>query len=71
VLLTLYHDNVPITAASIQEGTDFNEEWLETWMSIMQLENVINPVPGHEDLYSLLQTHHTVNMVADRFGVIM
>lgn len=67
-LLELYHGNVPITPEAIARDTGKEEPWLEIWMSIMRLENVINPVPGHEDLFSLFRTHHTVNMVADKYG---
>lgn len=67
-LLELYHGNVPITPEAIARETGKEEPWLEIWMSIMRLENVINPVPGHEDLFSLFRTHHTVNMVADKYG---
>ena len=31
----------------------------------MELENVLNPVPGQPDLYSLFRTHHTVSIVAN------
>ena len=67
-LLELYHGNVPITPEAIARETGKEEPWLEIWMSVMRLENVINPVPGHEDLFSLFRTHHTVNMVADKYG---
>jgi hypothetical protein len=66
-LLELYHGNVPITPEAIARETEKEEPWLGIWMSIMRLENVINPVPGHDDLFSLFRTHHTVNMVADKF----
>jgi hypothetical protein len=67
-LLILYHENVPITETAIQRGTGLNDYWLDIWMSIMKLENVVNPVPGHEGLFSLFRTHHSVNSVAERFG---
>lgn len=67
-LLNLYHEGSPITEEAIQRVTGVEPPWLDVWMSIMRLENVINPVPGHEDLYSLFRTHHTVNMVAEKFG---
>jgi hypothetical protein len=34
------------------------------WFSIMETENVLNPVPGRSGQYSLFRTHHTVNLVA-------
>jgi hypothetical protein len=37
---------------------------LELWISIMEVENVLNPVPGHAGVYSLFRTHHTVSLVA-------
>jgi len=35
------------------------------WFSIMETENVLNPVPGRGGQYSLFRTHHTVSLVAD------
>ena len=67
-LLLLYQEGSPTTEEAISRVTGIEQPWLDVWMSIMRLENVINPVPGHEDLYSLFRTHHTVNMVAEKFG---
>jgi hypothetical protein len=38
---------------------------LPLWFSIMETENVLNPIPGRSGQYSLFRTHHTVTLVAD------
>lgn len=65
LLLSLYERNVPIseqTVRQIDPDTDWN---LDFWFSIMETENVLNPVPGRLGQYSLFRTHHTVNLVAE------
>ena len=31
----------------------------------MKVENVLNPLPGRSDQFSLFRTHHTVKLVAN------
>ena len=65
VLLHLYERNMVIAEQSIR-AADPETRWdLDLWTSIMQTENVLNPVPGRMGQYSLFRTHHTVNLVAD------
>lgn len=63
-LLNLYEKRIPITHEAIEQITGLSEEDVELWISVMELENVLNPVPGHQNLYSLFRTHHTVSLVA-------
>ncbi len=63
LLLQLYEANSPITPAHIQELIE--GEWdLDLWISIMETENVLNPLPGRSGQFSLFRTHHTVKLVA-------
>ncbi|MCA9913504.1 MAG: hypothetical protein KC496_09150, partial [Anaerolineae bacterium] len=63
LLLQLYEANSPITPAHIQELIE--GDWdLDLWISIMETENVLNPLPGRSGQYSLFRTHHTVKLVA-------
>ncbi|NWG18054.1 MAG: NYN domain-containing protein [Chloroflexi bacterium] len=65
LLLTLYERNVLISEQSVR-ALDPNTNWdLALWFSIMETENVLNPVPGRPGQYSLFRTHHTVNLVAE------
>jgi hypothetical protein len=65
ILLNLYERNLVISEQSIR-ATDPGTRWdLDLWCSIMETENVLNPVPGRMGQYSLFRTHHTVNLVAD------
>lgn len=65
LLLALYDRNVLIADASVQ-ALDPDANWdLDLWFSIMETENVLNPVPGRVGQYSLFRTHHTVNLVAE------
>ena len=42
------------------------DDWdVSLWISIMKIENVLNPLPGRADQYSLFRTHHTVKQVAN------
>ncbi|MBZ0283678.1 MAG: NYN domain-containing protein [Anaerolineae bacterium] len=65
LLLSLYERNVPISEQTVRQ-IDPDTEWnLDFWFSIMETENVLNPVPGRLGQYSLFRTHHTVNLVAE------
>jgi hypothetical protein len=64
-LLSLYDQHLPINFTSLQRVTNLPPNELELWASIMQVENVLNPVQGKPGLYSLFRTHHTVNLIAD------
>lgn len=68
VLLKLYGLRQPITAAAVGNHITLTELSLNLWMSIMEGENVLNPVPGKPGVYSLFRTHHTVNIVAESCG---
>ncbi|MEM9954390.1 MAG: NYN domain-containing protein [Chloroflexota bacterium] len=62
-LLSLYEKNQPITRDHINEESQ--SEWAyDLWISIMETENIINPLPGRNGQYSLFRTHHTVKLVA-------
>ncbi len=64
VLLTMYRDNDGITQETIVR--QLNEDWdIGLWLSIMRSENVLNPLPGKTDQFSLFRTHHTVKLVAN------
>jgi hypothetical protein len=63
LLLSLYDQNQPITEEHIKQAAQ--REWqLDLWISIMETENILNPLPGHSGQYSLFRTHHTVKLVA-------
>lgn len=63
ILLELYEQNLSITSARIAQSLD--DSWdIELWISIMETENVLNPLPGRNGQYSLFRTHHTVKLVA-------
>ncbi|MFQ3536833.1 MAG: NYN domain-containing protein [Aggregatilineales bacterium] len=64
-LLRLYDQRLPINAANLARETRLSNAELSLWLSIMESENVLNPVHGKPGLYSLFRTHHTVNLVAD------
>jgi hypothetical protein len=64
VLLEMYKNSETITEASI--GHLLEGDWdIPLWITIMQTENVLNPLPGRSDQYSLFRTHHTVKLVAN------
>lgn len=63
-LLTLHDQRQPITRASIKAISNYTDREIQFWISVMQLENVLNPIPGQFETYSLFRTHHTVNQVA-------
>ncbi|PJF37023.1 MAG: hypothetical protein CUN49_02415 [Candidatus Thermofonsia Clade 1 bacterium] len=63
-LLRLYEQHLPINMSNIARETGLSESELSLWVSIMESENVLNPVQGKPGLYSLFRGHHTVNLVA-------
>jgi uncharacterized LabA/DUF88 family protein len=65
LLLQLYERNMIISEQGIR-AIDPSTNWdLALWFSIMETENVLNPVPGRSGQYSLFRTHHTVTLVAE------
>ena len=65
LLLHLYERNMLISEMSVR-AADPTTRWnLPLWFSIMETENVLNPIPGRTGQYSLFRTHHTVTLVAD------
>jgi hypothetical protein len=67
-LLTLYDRHEAISEITVKRETGFDSQDLGLWLSIMQDENILNPVPGRSGQYSLFRTHHTVTSVANRGG---
>ena len=64
VLLEMYRNNTTITQASIERH--LRGGWdVPLWISTMRVENVLNPLPGRSDQYSLFRTHHSVKLVAN------
>ena len=64
ILLLMYRGNTTITQSSIERH--LTGDWdVSLWISIMKIENVLNPLPGSADQYSLFRTHHTVKQVAN------
>jgi len=64
-LLKLYERNMIISEQSfktIETGIVWD---IPLWFSVMETENVLNPIPGRNGQYSLFRTHHTVSLVAD------
>jgi uncharacterized LabA/DUF88 family protein len=66
LLLTLYERNIVISEENIAAALNDNRWDIPLWLSIMETENVLNPVPGRTGQFSLFRTHHTVALVADR-----
>lgn len=64
LLLRMYERNVVISAATVRHELEDETMDVALWMSIMETENVLNPVQGRSGQYSLFRTHHTVKMVA-------
>ncbi len=55
-LLALYEKNQPITEAQI--GEESQSEWAyDLWISIMETENILNPLPGRQGQYSLFASY--------------
>jgi hypothetical protein len=65
MLLNLYERNIIISEQSMRALDVDNRFQVPLWFSIMETENVINPIPGRPGQYSLFRTHHTVTLVAD------
>ena len=64
VLLAMYRNNESISQETIAQ--QLNSDWdVSLWLSIMRSENVLNPLPGRSDHFSLFRTHHTVKLVAN------
>lgn len=64
-LLRLYNQRLPISIETLAHEVDLAEPLLLLWTSIMEAENILNPVHGKPGLFSLFRTHHTVNLVAE------
>lgn len=66
MLLNFYDNNHPITRNAIEAtSSELGRDWdIDLWLSIMETENVLNPLPGRAGQYSLFRTHHTVKLVA-------
>ncbi len=65
LLLSLYERNMLISEMSVRAAEPGARWSLPLWFSIMETENVLNPIPGRSGQYSLFRTHHTVTLVAD------
>jgi hypothetical protein len=65
LLLSLYERNQLISEQSVRAAAPDGQWDLNLWFSIMETENVLNPVPGRSGQYSLFRTHHTVTLVAE------
>ncbi|MCS6835508.1 MAG: NYN domain-containing protein [Anaerolineae bacterium] len=63
LLLHLFDRALPITLARIREEAPGLQQ-PDLWLSIMEMENVLQPVAGRSGVYSLFRTHHTVKQVA-------
>lgn len=64
VLLEMYGSNIAISQKSLEKH--LNGDWdVPLWISTMRIENVLNPLPGRTDQYSLFRTHHSVKLVAN------
>lgn len=63
-LLDLYEQRQPISRAALRDLLRQDEDDLDLWISIMQSENVLKPIPNQNDTFSLFRTHHTVCIVA-------
>ena len=63
-LLDMYHNNVTISQTNVERH--LTGDWdVPLWLSIMRIENVLNPLPGRSDQFSLFRTHHSVKLVAN------
>ncbi len=65
MLLNLYERSQMISEQSFRVVDPDSRRNLDLWFSIMETENVLNPVPGRTGQFSLFRTHHTVSLVAD------
>ena len=64
VLLDMYKANATISADNVAKHLAGHWD-VPLWISIMKIENVLNPLPGRSDQFSLFRTHHTVKLVAN------
>ncbi len=64
VLLEMYRNNVTIAELSLEQRLAGKRD-VPLWISTMRIENVLNPLPGRTDQYSLFRTHHSVKLVAN------
>lgn len=65
LLLQLYDQNMLISEGNVKTYLGDSHWDLPLWFSIMETENVLNPIPARPGQYSLFRTHHTVNLVAE------
>ncbi|MEL6149759.1 MAG: hypothetical protein AAFR56_09035, partial [Chloroflexota bacterium] len=65
LLLQLYEQNMLISEDNVRTFVGRDAWDLPLWFSIMETENVLNPIPARPGQYSLFRTHHTVNLVAE------
>lgn len=63
LFLVFYDRNQPVSLPRIREDAPALER-PELWLSIMEMENVLQPLPGRMGQYTLFRTHHTVKIVA-------
>jgi hypothetical protein len=63
-MLERYDKRLPINLETIQQDMQMAPDRARLWISILELENVLNPVIGQPGQYSLFRTHHTVSIVA-------
>ena len=64
ILINLYNQHQPISDEILTQLTGLDGEPLALWLSIMQLENVLNPVINRPGTYTLFRGHHTVSLIA-------
>ncbi len=63
LLVRLYEMNAAIGVSFVKTHAPEAEWDVPLWLSIMETENVLNPLPGRTGQYSLFRTHHTVKRV--------
>ena len=68
LLLNLYEQNMLISETNVRRIVGESSWNLSLWFSIMETENVLNPIPSRKGQFSLFRTHHTVNLVAEATG---
>jgi len=64
LLLEMYNAQTPITKELLRQRSGLSEARIDLWVSIMELENVLNPIYRQPNHYSLFRNHHTVCQVA-------
>ncbi|MHB8627384.1 MAG: NYN domain-containing protein [Aggregatilineales bacterium] len=64
ILINMYDQHFSISVETLMEQTGIDRDTLLLWLSMMQLENVLNPVPNKLGQYALFRGHHTVNLIA-------